>query len=418
MPAVTDLPAYKPRPAHAKLALNGLRIVDFSHFVAGPYCTAILADLGADVMKIENAARGDDFRAARRAQIGGEGGPFLWANRNKRSIALDMSVPEGREIAREMIRRADVVVENFSAGVMEKFGLDYATVSSDNPRLIYCSISACGREGPLASRIGFDPIAQAETGLMSINAVPDGPPTTYGTPIVDMTTGMTASTAILAALHAREQYGHGQRVEVAMFDQGITMLGYDATNYLISGQNQLRPRLPPSVPVGSFETLDHGIFVCCANDRTYHRLAVQALGRPDLSESPDYTLNIDRVNNSEKLLPILRDIFKTETRETWLARLRAAGVPVAPIATIEEAVTSAEAAERGLISQIPHPTVGAVPNIASPIRLSETPVVDPRAAPLLGQHTDELLSQVMGYDAEQIAALERSGALGKRRMPA
>ncbi|PAL24316.1 CaiB/BaiF CoA-transferase family protein [Sphingopyxis sp. GW247-27LB] len=411
-----ELPAYHPRPAQAEVALEDIRVVDFTHFVAGPFCTMMLGDLGADVIKVENAARGDDMRMAQPPEIGGEGGPFLWANRNKRSIGLDLANEGGRDVARQLIAQADIVVENFSAGVMEKFGLDYASVAPDNPGLIYCSISAYGRDGPLAKRTGFDPIAQAESGLMSINGAPDGPAMAIGTPLIDITSGMMAGNAVLAALFARSRTGRGQLVEVAMYDQAITMLAYQATNYLISGSNPSRSGnfSRTTAPVGVFSTRDGDIFVCCANERTYQRLAIDVLERPDLVEDIRFATNASRAANYDVIMPLIADIFASETRATWLQKMRATGVPGAPVATVAEAMTSAEIRERGLVSQIPHPVAGMVPNIAPPFRLNGTPVADPRAAPTLGQHNHEVLEQVLGLDSRAIESVIASGALGRK----
>jgi crotonobetainyl-CoA:carnitine CoA-transferase CaiB-like acyl-CoA transferase len=414
-----ELPPHQPRPQAAKLALGGLRVVDFSHFIAGPTCTLILADFGAKVIKIENAARGDDMRAMGTARLGGEGGPFLWANRNKESVALDLSLPEGREIARQLIATADIVVENFSPGVMERLGLDYATVSSNNPRLIYCSISAFGRNGELAERAGFDPIVQAEGGLMSINGHPGSSPVVIGTPMVDLTTGMMASNAILAALAARSQHGIGQYVEVAMFDQAVNMLSYLATNTLISGADPVRTgNTGTAGAIGVYETADRPIFLCCANDRTYQRLAADVLDRPDLASHADYATMPARIQNRDTLVALLNAVFITDTRDAWLQKMRAAGVPVGPVATVSEVLTGDVIRERGLLSQIPHPTAGMVPHIAPPFRLAATPVADPRAAPTLGQHTEQVLSEVLGLDRAALDALSGTGALGAVRRAA
>ncbi len=398
MTARLELPPHRPRPEAAKLALEGVRVVDFTHFIAGPVCTLILADFGAEVIKIENAARGDDMRAFRTFEIAGEAGPFLWANRNKQSVGLDLALQEGREIARRLIA-------------------DYASVAADNPRLIYCSISAFGREGELAQRAGFDPIAQAEGGLMSVNGHPDAPPVVVGTPVVDLTTGMMASNAILAALAARSQHGIGQRVEIAMFDQAVTMLAYLATNALISGENPVRAGNVGStaVPTGVFEAADGPMFICCANERTYQRLAIDVLGRPDLATHADYVTMSARVRNREALVSLLKGIFVTDSRDAWLMKMRAAGVPIGPVATVSEVLAGDVIRERGLLSQIPHPTAGMVPHIAPPFRLSATPVANPRAAPTLGQHTARVLSEVLGYDRARLDALAETGALGAAR---
>src|SRR3974390_2174100 len=237
MTARPRLPARTPREKGAPTALDGLLVIDFTRVVAGPACTQTLADFGAEVIKIENPEGGDDTRAYEHAEIGGESAAYLSLNRNKRGIALDLMNPAAREVARELIARADVVMENFSASVMEKFGLDYASVAPTNPRLVYCSISAYGRKGPFASRPGFDPITQAESGFMSLNGFPDGPAVRTGPPIVDMATGMSACNAILMALIARERLGRGQHVEVALFDIAMSMTGFYGMGYFIHGTN-------------------------------------------------------------------------------------------------------------------------------------------------------------------------------------
>src|ERR1700757_3355188 len=268
------LPDRLPRAKDAPTALDGLLVVDFTRVVAGPACTQTLADFGAEVIKIENPEGGDDSRAYEHAEIGGESAAYLSLNRNKRGIALDLTAPAAREVARELIARADVVVENFSASVMEKFGLDYASVSPTNPRLVYCSISAYGRKGPFASRPGFDPITQAESGFMSLNGFPDGPPVRTGPPTVDMLTGMSACNAILLALLARDKLGRGQHVEVALFDMALAMTQFYGMAYLMSGVNPSRQGNSPngSPSVGVYAASDGPLYMACAKDRPYRRL--------------------------------------------------------------------------------------------------------------------------------------------------
>src|SRR3954452_7857453 len=265
MTARPELSERTPRAKGQPTALDGLLVVDFTRVVAGPACTQTLADFGAQVIKIENPDGGDDTRAYEHAETGGESAAYLSLNRNKRGIVLDLAVPAGRDVARELISRADVVVENFSASVMGKFGLDYASVVPTNPRLIYCSISAYGRNGPFASRPGFDPITQAESGFMSLNGFPDGPPVRTGPPIVDMATGMSACNAILLALIARDRLGRGQQVEIALFDMAMAMTGFYGMSYLISGANPGRfgnsPNGSPSV--GVYEASDGPLYIAC-----------------------------------------------------------------------------------------------------------------------------------------------------------
>lgn len=415
MTAIVPLPDHSPRPKNAPAALDGLLVVDFTRVVAGPACTQTLADFGAEVIKIENPEGGDDTRAYEHAEIAGESAAYLSLNRNKRGIALDLSVPQAREIARELISRADVVVENFSASVMEKFGLDYASLVPSNPRLIYCSISAYGRKGPFASRPGFDPITQAESGFMSLNGFPDGPAVRTGPPIVDLATGMSACNAILLALIARDRLGHGQRVEVALFDIAMAMTGFYGMAYLINGTNPGRFGNSPngSPTVGVYEAADGPLYMACANDRLYRRLVIDVLERPDLMSNANFATRKARTANKEKLRAIIAGVFAGDRLENWMMKMKKANIPVGYLRTVEQGFNAPEARERSRLSRIRHPTAGFVPNIEPPIDMELTPSVDPVAAPLLGQHTRDILCHTLGYDDRRIAALAESGAFGK-----
>jgi crotonobetainyl-CoA:carnitine CoA-transferase CaiB-like acyl-CoA transferase len=415
MTARLPLPDRLPRTKGAPTALDGLLVVDFTRVVAGPACTQTLADFGAEVIKIENPDGGDDTRAYEHAEIGGESAAYLSLNRNKRGIALDFAVPAGRDVARELISRADVVVENFSASVMEKFGLDYPSVAPTNPRLIYCSISAYGRKGPFASRPGFDPITQAESGFMSLNGFPDGPPVRTGSPIVDMATGMSACNAILLALFARDRLGRGQHVEVALFDIAMAMTGFYGMAYLISGRNPGRFGNSPngSPTVGLYEASDGPLYMACANDRLYRRLVTEVLERPDLISDPEFATRKARTANKEKLRAIIAGALASDQLENWMAKMKKANIPVGYLRTVEQGFNAPEARERHRLSRIPHPTAGSVPNIETPVNMGLTPAVDPVAAPLLGQHTRDVLRKTLGYDDHRIAALAEAGAFGK-----
>jgi crotonobetainyl-CoA:carnitine CoA-transferase CaiB-like acyl-CoA transferase len=420
MTARPPLPDRLPRAKDAPTALDGLLVVDFTRVVAGPACTQTLADFGAEVIKIENPDGGDDTRAYEHAEIGGESAAYISLNRNKRGIALDFAVPAARDVARELIAKADVVVENFSSGIMKKFGLDYETVVPDNPRLVYCSISAYGRKGPFASRPGFDPVTQAESGFMSLNGFTDGPPVRTGPPIVDMATGMSACNAILLALIARDRIGRGQHVEVALFDIAMSMTGFYGMAYLISGANPGRFGNSPngSPTVGLYEAADGPLYMACANDRLYRRLVTDVLERPDLITDPEFANRRVRSANKEKLRAIIASVFASDTLENWMAKMKKANVPVGYLRTVEQGFNAPEARERNRVSQIPHPTAGKVPNIETPLNMGLTPCVDPVAAPLLGQHTKEILRKTLGYDDTRIATLAETGAFGKARAPA
>jgi crotonobetainyl-CoA:carnitine CoA-transferase CaiB-like acyl-CoA transferase len=417
MTARLPLPDRLPRAKDAPTALDGLLVVDFTRVVAGPACTQTLADFGAEVIKIENPDGGDDTRAYEHAEIGGESAAYISLNRNKRGIALDFAVPTACDVARELIAKADVVVENFSSGIMKKFGLDYETVAPANPRLVYCSISAYGRKGPFASRPGFDPVTQAESGFMSLNGFADGPPVRTGPPIVDMATGMSACNAILLALIARDRIGRGQHVEVALFDIAMSMTGFYGMAYLISGANPGRFGNSPngSPTVGLYEAADGPLYMACANDRLYRRLVTDVLERPDLITDPEFATRKVRTANREKLRAIIAGVFASNKLEHWMAKMKKANLPVGYLRTVEQGFNAPEARERHRVSQIPHPTAGKVPNIETPLNMGLTPCVDPVAAPLLGQHTKEILRKTLGYDDTRIAALAETGAFGKAR---
>ena len=408
-PVLSPPPA---RPKDAPLALAGIRVADFSHFIAGPLCSMILADMGAEVIKIEKADGGDDFRSLRPPVTDREGAPYLWTNRNKKSIALDLKQPAARAVARALVDRADVVLENFSTGVMARFGLDYETVSAANPRLIYTSVSAYGRSGALRDRLGFDPITQAESGFMSMVGEPDAAGLRAGPSIMDMSTATMTANAVLGALFARERTGRGQFVENALFDTAVTMVGFHALNYLVSGVEPTRfgNNSRDTVPTAAIDTADGPIFVACANDRTWHRMA-GVLGRPELAAHPDYARTPDRTRNRDALMAIVREILLTRPRAVWLAKMRAAGVPAGAINSIAEAFGSPEMAARGLVHAIPHPKAGTVPNIRLPFQLHGTPLADPVAAPGLSEHAVEILRDVLGYDRARIDALAASGAV-------
>ncbi len=408
------LTAYRPRPADAPVALAGVVVVDFTRVIAGPFCTQFLADLGARVIKIENPAGGDDSRHINQSSLGGETAAYLAFNRGKQSVVLDLSSPGGRDIALELVKRADILVENFTSGVMERLGLGYGKVAATNPGLIYCSISAYGSTGAYAGRAGYDPVVQAESGLMSLNGFVDRPPVRMGPPMIDIATGIMGSNAILAALVAREKHGIGQQVEVSLFDNAVAMTSLFGMSYLMSGKSPQRFGQAPdaAAPVGLFEASDGPFYLCCVNDRLFRRLAVDALQRPDVAEDPQFITNPDRSRNKKELEAVLNAIFADRTCAEWVSLLQRANVPAGPVRSVAEAFSSVEMAEREIVSEVPHPTAGRVPNIAPAFRFSATPPVDPVAAPLLGQHTRQILAEFLGYENGQLDELGRAGAFG------
>ncbi|MFO1272767.1 MAG: CoA transferase [Rubrivivax sp.] len=412
-----EFPPHTPRPAGAPLALEGVKVVDFSHFIAGPLATMFLADLGADVVKIEPPGRGDDLRYYPPVlpELPDQGGPFLWGNRSKRSVALDLKNPEGLALARALALQADVLVENFSTGVMPRLGLGPDELRAANPQLVYCSISAYGREGPFADRAGFDPVVQAESGFVSMNGYPDRQGVRASAAVMDISTAMMVSNAVLAALFARQRLGHGQKVEVGLFDTGLLVTGWAPMQHLLTGRAPQRTGnvSVDTCPSGVFDARDQSFYINCGNSKIFQRLMAQVLERPDIAEDPQYAQPQDRVARRDALFSVLEEAFAQQPWAHWQAKMREAGVPCGVVNTVPQAIRSPEARARNAVTWIAHPAVGRIPNIASPWRFSETPVADPKAAPRVGEHTHEVLRERLGLDEAQLAAAAAAGAFGK-----
>jgi crotonobetainyl-CoA:carnitine CoA-transferase CaiB-like acyl-CoA transferase len=417
---LAEFPEHEPRPSGAPKALEGIRVVDFSHFIAGPFATMIMADMGADVIKIEAPERGDDLR--RYPPLHPDlkhGAPFLWNNRNKRSVGIDLKSPEGLKVVRELIATADVVVENFSTGVAQRLGIDYESCRKLRPEIIYCSVSAYGRDGAFADRLGFDPIAQVESGFVSMNGYADREGVRALSPVMDISTAMMACNAILGALVARERSGKGQAVEVSLFDNAVLMTGYATLQHLFTGADTQRHgnTSPDTCPSGVFQAQDGAFYINCGNDKIFQRLMSQVVDRADLASAPIYATGPDRIRRRDELFAILGEAFAQQPWSHWQPRMRAAGVPCGQVRTVGEAIRSPEAKERKLVTRIPHPKAGWVPNVRLPIRYSRTPVVDPVAAPFVGQHTEEVIRDVLGYDDGRLADLAGAGAFGDQPQP-
>jgi crotonobetainyl-CoA:carnitine CoA-transferase CaiB-like acyl-CoA transferase len=416
----TEFPEHELRPANAPKALEGIRVVDFSHFIAGPFATMILADMGADVIKIEAPGHGDDLR--RYPPLHPDlmhGAPFLWNNRNKRSVGIDLKAPEGLRVVHELIATADVVVENFSTGVTQRLGIDYESCRKLRPEIVYCSVSAYGRDGAFADRLGFDPIAQVESGFVSMNGYADREGVRALSPVMDISTAMMACNAILGALVARERSGLGQAVEVSLFDNAVLMTGYATLQHLFTGTDTQRHgnTSPDTCPSGVFLALDGSFYINCGNDKIFQRLMSQVIDRADLASAAIYATGPDRISRRDELFAILGEAFAQQPWSYWQPRMRAAGVPCGQVRTVGEAIRSPEARERKLLTRIPHPQAGWVPNVRLPIRYSRTPVVDPVAAPTVGQHTEEVLREVLGYDEGRLSGLSGTGAFGDQSRP-
>ncbi|OGL29220.1 MAG: CoA-transferase [Candidatus Rokubacteria bacterium RIFCSPLOWO2_12_FULL_73_47] len=392
--------------AAAEGALAGLRVLDLTRILAGPLCTMMLGDLGADVIKVEPVAGGDDTRGWGPPFAGGESAYFLGVNRNKRSLTLDLATEAGREILAGLVARADVLVENFKTGTLETWGVGDAWLADHAPRVVRCSITGYGTSGPRARQPGYDFILQAESGLMSICGAPDGPPTKYGVAIVDVCTGMLACSAILAALQARPRTGRGQRVEVSLHDAALAMLVNVASSYLVAGQEARRfgNGHPTIVPYTTYPTRDGQMAVAVGNDAQFARFA-EAVGRPEWARDARFTRNRDRVVHRDVLDGLVADVLRGDVARAWLDRLRAAGVPCGRINTVAQALDDPHAAARGMVETVEHPAAGALRLLGIPFKLAGTPATVRRPPPTLGQHTEEILRDELGLGAARVAEL-------------
>jgi len=409
-------------------ALSHLKILDLSRVLAGPWCTQNLADLGADVIKVERPESGDDtrhwgppFLKDKQGQETSEAAYYLAINRNKRSITLDIAHPEGQAIIRELVKTCDVVIENYKVGQLKKYGLDYDSLKAIKPDLIYCSITGFGQTGPYAHRAGYDFIVQGMGGFMSVTGeredLPGGGPQKAGVAIADIFTGMYATSAILAALIHRDQTGEGQAIDLALLDVQVATMANVASNYLISGvpPKSWGNASPNIVPYQTFKASDGWIIVATGNDSQFRHF-VEAGGQAMLADDPRFTSNPERVTHRELLVPLLQSMVAQKTKQEWISLLEAAGVPCGPINNFQEVFENEQVQARGLKMTLTHPLAGQVPLVRSPMRLSKTPVVEKSAPPLLGEHTREILQKDLGMDDAKIAHLEALGIIGGRRL--
>ncbi|HEY6287765.1 MAG TPA: CoA transferase [Ktedonobacteraceae bacterium] len=371
--------------------LSDVVVIDLSRVLAGPHCTMILGDLGATVIKVEQPGKGDDTRHFGPPYIAGESAYYLGLNRNKQSILLDFSKPEGKERLLKLLSTATVLVENFRPGALERQGLGYEALRAINPGLIYCSISGYGQTGPYALRPGYDFVAQAESGLMSVTGEIDGDPQRVGSPVGDVSAGVYACISILAALRVRDRTGKGQYIDISLLETTMSLLSNVASNYLISGEEA--PRLgnghPNIVPYQAFHTKNGYVVVSCGNDRLFQELC-QLLRREDLATDPSFASNPQRVRNRQELVPALQEEFLHRSTEEWLPDLRAAGIPCGPINTVSQSFHDPHIQARDFVWECEHPTAGRIKLSGSPIHLSETPTKLYKAPPLLGEDDDKV----------------------------
>ncbi len=393
--------------------LTGVRVLDISRALAGPYCTMMLGDFGADVIKVERPSSGDESRGWGPPFVGqpygpyrGESAYFLAANRNKRSITVNLQSAEGQEIIRRLAAISDVLVENYRTGDLDKLGLGYGNLHRLYPKLIYCSISGYGRSGPYAERPGYDAVIQAEGGMMSLTGPVEGPPSRVGIPIIDIAAGMFAATAILAALRARDQTGEGQLVDVSLFDAHIALLTNAASNYLVGGEppRRLGNAHPNIAPYEVFTARDGWLMVGAANERQWETLC-ELIGRPDLQKDRRFATNPQRVANRTALVEELNRAFAQRKVQEWLDDLTRAGLPCAPINTLPQVFAHPQTQARQMVLESEHPTAGTVRLTGFPYKLSATPPAVHCPPPLLGQHTEEVLTTLLNYSPEEVAAL-------------
>ncbi|WP_342132470.1 CaiB/BaiF CoA transferase family protein [Hydrogenophaga sp. OTU3427] len=403
-------------------ALSHLKVLDLSRVLAGPWCTQILADLGADVVKVEKPGEGDDTRKWGPPFVKDAQGKdtehasyYTAANRNKRSVTIDMAQPEGQALIRQMAAQADVLVENFKVGGLKKYGLDYASLKAINPRLIYCSVTGFGQDGPHAERAGYDLMIQATSGMMSITGRPDdvpgGGPQRVGVALTDIFTGVYASSAILAALETRHHTGSGQHIDMALLDVGMAILANQAASFLNAGivpqrQGNSHPSL---APYQDFPTADGSMLLAIGNDGQFARFCAAA-GHPEWAQDPRYASNTLRVQHREVLIPAMSEATRTRSTAEWIALLEDKAVPCGPINDIGQAFADEQVVARGLAIAQQREDGLAIRSVANPIRLGDYPVQLRHAPPTLGQHTDEVLAE-LGLDAARIAALKQGGVV-------
>jgi formyl-CoA transferase len=396
----------------ADLPLSGYRVLDLSRILAGPYGAMMLGDQGAEVIKVERPGTGDDTRTWGPPFAGGESAYYLCCNRNKKSIAVDLKSPAGVEVVKELAKVSDVLIENFTPGLMKEFGLDYETFREINPRLVYASISAYGQDGPYRDRPGYDMVLSAVGGLMFITGEQDGNPCKVGVAITDVLTGVYASGAITSALLWRERSGQGQHLDISLLDVQVSGLANIASNYLVAGQEAKRwgTAHESIIPYQVFRTKDRPIAIAVANQKLWVNFC-KLIGKQEWVDDPRFESNPKRVENREVLLPLLDDVMEQKTCDEWMELFVEAAIPCGPVNDMQHLFADEQVQHRDMIAEIPHPTIGMLRLGGIPIKYSETPAAIRLHPPLLGEHTDEVLAEVLGYPPENIEALKQQGAI-------
>jgi crotonobetainyl-CoA:carnitine CoA-transferase CaiB-like acyl-CoA transferase len=394
-------------------SLDGFRVVDLSRIVAGPLATQIFGDYGAEIIKIEQPGVGDDSRHwVPPAAPDGSPTYFFSINRNKKSVTLNLKHPRGKEILRALVRRADVVIENFKPGTMEDLGLGYETLRQENPRLIYCAISGFGASGPKREWAGYDAIMQGVTGLMSITGEVDGPPVKVGVALIDEITALYAHGAILAALLCRERTGRGQKVECSLLEAGVASLMNAATAYLLAGEVQGRwgSAHASVVPYQAFRAKDDYFMVGAGNERLWKTFC-EVLGAPEWADDPRFDSNVKRVERREELVGMIEQRLQARTRDEWVEAFGAAGLPTGPINDVRHVFRDPQVLHRGMVQELVHPTAGRIRLVGVPVKFSETPGAVTVPPPLLGQHTEEVLRELLGVSAAEAEKLRKDGVV-------
>jgi len=397
----------------ASLPLAGVRVLDLSRVLAGPWCAMVLGDLGGEVIKVEHPERGDDTRDWGTRIGSTETAYFNSVNRNKRSISVDLQTEEGQDIVRQLARKSDVVIQNFKFGGVQKFGLDYETLRRDNPGLVYCSITGYDSSGPEATRPGYDLVIQGESGLMSLNGEASQPPLKLGVAAVDLFTGMYSAQGVLAALYQRQQTGQGRHVEMALFDCGVMITSYYGLEALILGDDP--PRYgnahPSIIPYGVFDAADGRLVITVGTNSQYQRFCHSVIDRPDLAEDARFKTNVSRGQHRDVLVPEINRELKARKRADLLAKLHQTGIPCGEVLGLHEALTSPRATSAGLVSTHPHAEAGSVQVLAPPYRFDGERLPVRKAPPSLGEGTGEVLQSLLGMEEAQIAALRERGVL-------